>query len=127
MERLQSQLKLETRPEVYEHFDFIGGTGTGGQVLNPSQGSTEPKTVFYCRISATMLGRLRMPLDDAIKQFTTLAKNVFSDKKYFSASGPGKFKSKKMQQALKQLVVEATGDENTCMMDPQVEAAGCKT
>lgn len=68
-----------------------------------------------------------MPLDRAIEHFARLAKDVFSDKKYFSATGLGVFKSTKMQQALKQIVQEATGDENTFMMDRRAQAEKCKT
>lgn len=74
-----------------------------------------------------MLGRLRIPLDRAIEDFAKLAKNVFSDKKYFSTNGSGKFKSTKLQEALKQMVNAATGDENTRMMDRRVDSNACKT
>lgn len=30
MTRLQHELGLDNMPEVYQYFDFIGGTGTGG-------------------------------------------------------------------------------------------------
>lgn len=74
-----------------------------------------------------MLGRLRVPLDDAIDEFAKLAQNVFSDKKHLSVSGSGSFKSTKLQQALKQIVREATGDENTRMMDHRLGEKRCKT
>jgi hypothetical protein len=74
-----------------------------------------------------MVGRLRMPLDQAIEHFAKLARDVFSDKKHFSASGSGAFKSTKMQQALKEIIQTATGDENERMMDRRPDAAKCKT
>jgi hypothetical protein len=79
------------------------------------------------RISAVMLGRLRVPIDDAIRKFAKLAKDVFSDKKYISTSGSGTFKSTRMQQALKAIIGEATGDENEGMMDHRLDGGKCKT
>lgn len=108
MKTLQDQLGLETMPEVYEYFDFIGGTGTGG-------------------ISAAMLGRLRMPLDNTIEQFSKLAKDVFADAKYFSISGISMFKSTKLQQALRDIIREATGNENERTLDRQSDTEKCKT
>ncbi|KEP48660.1 calcium-independent phospholipase A2-gamma [Rhizoctonia solani 123E] len=79
----------------YEYFDIIAGTGTGG-------------------ISACMLGKLRMPVDKAIGQYARFVKDVFKDKKM---SGPAIYKGKKLREALKTIIREATGDEEEMMND----------
>lgn len=71
-----------------------------------------------------MLGRLRIPLDLTIKQFAKLATDVFSDKKYHGSSA---FKSTKMQQAIKNIIRDATGNENEGMMEQRPETQRCKT
>ncbi|CUA68358.1 Leucine-rich repeat receptor-like protein kinase PXC2 [Rhizoctonia solani] len=88
----------------HEYFDIISGTGTGG-------------------ISACMLGRLRMPIDKAISEYATLAKDVFQDTKL---SGTTMYKATKLQVALKRMVQGATGDEGE-MMNEHREHSGCKT
>ncbi|CAE6479066.1 unnamed protein product [Rhizoctonia solani] len=52
----------------YEHFDMICGTGTGG-------------------LSAIMLGRLRMPIDEAIQAYAKLTRAAFSTKRWFRKEG----------------------------------------
>jgi hypothetical protein len=74
-----------------------------------------------------MLARLRLPLDQAIKYFGKLTKDVFSNRKYLSTSGSSTFKSNRMQQALKEIIREAVGDENEKMMDHGPNAGKCKT
>ncbi|CUA74730.1 Kinesin light chain 1 [Rhizoctonia solani] len=88
----------------YEHFDVIAGTGTGG-------------------ISACMLGRLRMPVAKAIEKYAVFVKEVFTEKKL---TGPTMYKSTNLQEALKRIVREATGDEGA-MMDEDQENNTCKT
>jgi hypothetical protein len=78
-------------------------------------------------VSAAMLGRLRIPLDQTIEHFAQLAKDVFSDKKHISTSSGGTLKSTKLQQALKDIVRKTTGDENEMMIDRQVDTGKCKT
>ncbi|CUA77838.1 Nephrocystin-3 [Xenopus laevis] [Rhizoctonia solani] len=88
----------------FEYFDVIAGTGTGG-------------------ISACMLGRLRMPIDKAIPEYAKLAKEVFQDTKL---SGTTMYKATKLQDALKRMIREATGDEEE-MMNEVREDNGAKT
>ncbi|CUA77298.1 Nephrocystin-3 [Xenopus laevis] [Rhizoctonia solani] len=88
----------------HEHFDIIAGTGTGG-------------------ISACMLGRLRMPIEKAISEYAKLAKDVFQDTKL---SGTTMYKATKLQDALKRMIREVTGDEGE-MMSERREYTGCKT
>ncbi|KAL5631697.1 hypothetical protein ACGC1H_007268 [Rhizoctonia solani] len=97
---------IESRGKIHphEHFDLIAGTGTGG-------------------IIACMLGRLRMPVEEAKLEYAKLAKDVFKDKKM---SGPTMYKGTKLQEALKTLVQEATGDEGE-KMNEGGEGSACKT
>ncbi|KEP54088.1 patatin-like phospholipase, partial [Rhizoctonia solani 123E] len=88
----------------FEYFDFIAGTGTGG-------------------ISACMLGRLRMPIDKAISEYAKLVKEVFREIKMI---GPTMYKGTKLQNALKTMVREATGDEEETMNEG-TEHIACKT
>ncbi|EUC61085.1 kinesin light chain, partial [Rhizoctonia solani AG-3 Rhs1AP] len=88
----------------YEYFDIIAGTGTGG-------------------ISACMLGRLRMPIDKAILEYAKLVKDVFRETKII---GPTMYKGTKLQDALKAMVREATGNEEETVNE-DTEHISCKT
>ncbi|CAE6526229.1 unnamed protein product [Rhizoctonia solani] len=92
------------RVHPYEYFDVIAGTGTGG-------------------ISACMLGRLRMPIEKAIEKYANLVKEVFKEKKM---SGPTMYKATKLQEALKTMIREATGDGMEMMSEDQNDNP-CKT
>ncbi|CAE6541378.1 unnamed protein product [Rhizoctonia solani] len=93
----------DSRAEIHPHeyFDIIAGTGTGG-------------------ISACMLGRLHMPIDKAISEYATLAKDVFQETKL---TGTAMYKATKLQEALKRMIREATGDEAE-MMNERREHTG---
>ncbi|KEP46281.1 kinesin light chain, partial [Rhizoctonia solani 123E] len=97
-------IKASGKVHPYEHFDLITGTGTGG-------------------IIACMLGRLRIPVEKAKLEFAKLAAGVFKDKKL---SGTTMYKGTKLQEALKTLVREATGDEGE-MMNENRDSGTCKT
>ncbi|KAG9118321.1 hypothetical protein FRC07_007225 [Ceratobasidium sp. 392] len=84
-------------PEIRKHCKMMAGTGTGA-------------------LSATMLGLLGMDVDQAIAAYSRLVESVFSDKKMISTSGSGTFKASKLEEELKKIVREATGDENTSMI-----------
>ncbi|KEP45484.1 calcium-independent phospholipase A2-gamma, partial [Rhizoctonia solani 123E] len=103
MRRVEN-IKASGKVHPYEHFDLIAGTGTGG-------------------IIACMLGRLRMPVEKAKLEFAKLAEDVFKDKKI---SGTTMYKGTKLQEALKTLVREATGDEGETMNEDR-EGGACKT
>ena len=70
-----------------------------------------------------MLGRLRIPIEKAIEEYAKLVKEVFKDKKM---GGPTMYKEIKLQEALKTMIREATGDERE-MMSNNRESDGCKT
>ncbi|EUC61077.1 hypothetical protein RSOL_381470, partial [Rhizoctonia solani AG-3 Rhs1AP] len=70
-----------------------------------------------------MLGRLRLPIDKAISEYAKLVKEVFREIKMI---GPTMYKGTKLQDALKAMVREATGDEEETM-DEGTEHNACKT
>jgi hypothetical protein len=72
-----------------------------------------------------MLGRLRMSVAEAITRYKTLAQRVFSDPRLIG--GNGKFKASKLEQVLKEIVKEKTGQPDELMMDRRLEAQVCKT
>ncbi|CAE7072079.1 unnamed protein product [Rhizoctonia solani] len=88
----------------HEHFDLIAGTGTGG-------------------ISACMLGRLQMPIKKVISEYAKLVKEVFGERKY---TGSTLYKGTKLQEVLKAMIRDATGNEGEMMNDGR-ESSGCRT
>ncbi|KAG8761998.1 hypothetical protein FRC11_011752 [Ceratobasidium sp. 423] len=77
-----------------DHFDFIAGSSTGG-------------------VSACMLRGLRVPIDKAIEEYGNLVKGVFSGRKPLGSTA---YKGTKLQQALRAMIREATGDEREMML-----------
>ncbi|KAG8744012.1 hypothetical protein FRC10_010991 [Ceratobasidium sp. 414] len=67
-----------------------------------------------------------MDIYQAITAYSRLVESVFSEKKVISASGSGTFKATKLEEELKRIVREATGDENTLMMKKQQNEGECK-
>ncbi|KAG8795739.1 hypothetical protein FRC12_010584, partial [Ceratobasidium sp. 428] len=82
----------------------MAGTGTGG-------------------IQVTLLGRLGMSIDHARSCYSKLASDVFSDKKLISLGGPV-FKASKLEQVLRSIVKNQTGDPHEPMI--QTDYNGCK-
>jgi hypothetical protein len=74
-----------------------------------------------------MLGRLRLTIDEAIHQYSQLAKHVFSETKWWGQDG--KFKESRLEQVIKEIVksygVEQSPDER--LMDPRSANTACKT
>ncbi|KAJ7840815.1 FabD lysophospholipase-like protein [Mycena olivaceomarginata] len=83
MYRLKVAQDLPDIPHPCDYFDLIGGTGTGGLI-------------------ALMLGRLRMSVEDAIKAYGELSKEVFSHVK--PPGSAGRFKASKLEKVIKQIV-----------------------
>jgi hypothetical protein len=74
-------------------------------------------------VGMCMIGRLRIPLKQAVKCYLKLAE-VFSDRKLI---GTSEFKTTKLKDVLKSVVRNSTGDENAQMLDTQPDADKCKT
>lgn len=70
-----------------------------------------------------MLGRLRMDVDTAIKYYDELAKNVFSETKRW---GDGRFKATKLEEAIKSVVKDMTGDSESPLLESD-ETSICRT
>jgi hypothetical protein len=70
-----------------------------------------------------MMGRLRVPLNEAIQCYIKLAE-VFSDRKFFGTSA---FKTTKLKEVLKRIVRDATGDEDERMIDTRPDGDMCRT
>ena len=70
-----------------------------------------------------MLGRLRMPIQKAIQEYSNLMETVFTDKKSIGSTA---YKGTKLQDALKTMVRDATGDEDEKMLESKSDSE-CKT
>ncbi|KAG8707715.1 hypothetical protein FRC09_001652 [Ceratobasidium sp. 395] len=86
---------------------MMAGTGTGALI-------------------ACMLTLLGLDIEQSISAYSRLLDSVFSEKKTFGISGSGAFKASKLEEELKKMVREATGDEDTLMMNAQHDEEGCK-
>ncbi|KAG8796240.1 hypothetical protein FRC12_001995 [Ceratobasidium sp. 428] len=93
--------------EICKMCKMMAGTGTGALI-------------------ACMLVLLGLDIDRAIEAYSRLMESVFSEKKSVSMSGSGTFKAGKLEEELKKMVREATGDENTLMMGTQHNENDCK-
>ncbi|KAG8746892.1 hypothetical protein FRC12_014188 [Ceratobasidium sp. 428] len=93
--------------QVRKLFKMMAGTGTGGLI-------------------ACMLVLLGLDIDQAITAYSKLVESVFSEKKSISMSGSGTFKAGKLEEELKNMVREATGDEDALMMRTQHNEDDCK-
>ncbi|CAE6482651.1 unnamed protein product, partial [Rhizoctonia solani] len=109
MSRAQANNQQDNILKPCELFDMIAGTGTGA-------------------ISAVMLGRLRMSIDDAIRSYTQLTRSVFSERKLTFTGETGAFKATVLERELKAMVCRAVGDEDAKMMENQQpdEGVRCK-
>jgi len=67
-----------------------------------------------------------MDVDEAIRHYNELTKNVFSDPKLWT--GDGRFKAGKLEEAIKSLVKEITGDSESPLLEGEGDEAGmCRT
>lgn len=73
-----------------------------------------------------MLGGLELPIQQAIKCYGNLVKNVFSDRKWIGSSASA-FKSSKLKDEIKAIIKEATGSEHEPMVRKSSKAHDCKT
>ncbi|KAH8823186.1 acyl transferase/acyl hydrolase/lysophospholipase, partial [Flagelloscypha sp. PMI_526] len=99
--RLQEKLGLSVMPLVCEHFDVIGGSGSGG-------------------IVALLLGRFQLSINDAIPCFLDLYKGLYND------SLDKKARSALLAEGLKALVYK-----HLSPVDPDIrlqeDSPSCKT
>ena len=70
-----------------------------------------------------MLGRLRMDVDTAIKHYNNLVEYVFTDLKKW---GDGRFKTTKLEEAVKSMVKDITGDSESPLLEGD-ESGVCRT
>ncbi|CAK7207974.1 hypothetical protein SEUCBS139899_010808 [Sporothrix eucalyptigena] len=104
MSRIKYDLKMTDDPLPADFFDLIGGTSTGGLI-------------------ALLLGRVRLSVPQARREYVRIAQDVFSIERFNTKS---KFDCKKLEKAVKQVLQDKLGhgrDEER-MLDP-VEPA-CK-
>ncbi|CAE6463254.1 unnamed protein product [Rhizoctonia solani] len=92
-----------------DYFDMIAGTGTGA-------------------ISAVMLGRLHMTIDEAIISYSRLMRTVFSERKLATRGDSGAYKATVLEQELKGIIRRSTGNEEVTMVesDPSDSDVRCK-
>jgi hypothetical protein len=77
-------------------------------------------------VGVCMLGRLRIPLKQAIECYQKLTE-VFSERKLIGTSGSNAFKTTKLKKVLKKIVLDTTGNENSRMIDTRDDADKCRT
>jgi len=65
-----------------------------------------------------------MDVDAAIRHYNEITKNVFSDPKRWA--GDGGFKEEKLEEAIKSVVKEITGDSESPLLEGD-EAEMCRT
>ncbi|QRV95764.1 kinesin light chain [Ceratobasidium sp. AG-Ba] len=101
--RLQRKLELTHPPSVQDYFDIVAGTGTGAVI-------------------ACLVGRLGVPVKQAIAEYVKIAE-VFLEQKLV---GKTTYSMTKLQKILKAIVKDATGNEDTGMMDDDARESRCK-
>lgn len=65
-----------------------------------------------------------MPVEDAIKAYAKLSKDIFSHKKRF---GDGKYSAKRLEAAVKEIVKERAGDTGYGILDSRTRDEICRT
>ncbi|PHH54941.1 Vegetative incompatibility protein HET-E-1 [Ceratocystis fimbriata CBS 114723] len=94
MECIQKSERLSEVPRPCDRFDLIGGTGTGG-------------------IIAIMLGRLKMSIDQSIKEYKSLASEIFVPEPTPSSTIPASaFSATRLEAAIKRMIRNNCTDPN---------------
>ncbi|KNZ82006.1 Nephrocystin-3, partial [Termitomyces sp. J132] len=97
MFRLMHLENTQIMPKPCDYFDIIGGVGTGGVI-------------------ALMLGRLGMTIDQAIKEYASFSKNVYSNVKTWSTSQE-KFKASIFVSEMEKILISAGFPIDISMQD----------
>lgn len=127
----------EEIPRPCDHFDLIGGTGTGGYVVAPVETSMESsknkssRSLIYiwpARLIALLIGRLRLDLETCKEVYIRMTKKVFETDKTIAGLPYRKtfFKASRLEGAIKEVVKESTvQNEETVSLyiDPKTKSA----
>ncbi|KNZ82011.1 Nephrocystin-3, partial [Termitomyces sp. J132] len=97
MFRLMHLENTQSMPKPCDYFDIIGGVGTGGVI-------------------ALMLGRLGMTIDQAINEYASFSKNVYSNVKTWSTSQE-KFKASIFVSEMEKILISAGFPIDISMQD----------
>ncbi|KAG5720181.1 Nephrocystin-3 [Termitomyces sp. T112] len=97
MFRLMHLENSQSMPKPCDYFDIIGGVGTGGVI-------------------ALMLGRLGMTIDQAINEYASFSKNVYSNVKTWSTSQE-KFKASIFVSEMEKVLISAGFPIDISMQD----------
>jgi hypothetical protein len=89
MRNIMQRIQYDTYPDdpdktilPCEYFDLIGGSDTGGSVLQPE---TILHSLIHCRLLAIMFTKLYMSVDEAIDAFLQICEQVYSDDRVTAA------------------------------------------
>ncbi|KAG5635840.1 hypothetical protein DXG03_005223, partial [Asterophora parasitica] len=114
MARIQHLENLPTLPLPCDYFDLIGGVGTGG--CASSELPSSYTLILNVRLIALMLGRLRMPIDTAIKEYVGLTQRVFSKKRFGRTTNV--YRANVLEAAMKTLIETAGYPVDSLMRGP---------
>ena len=116
--RIQQEKQLQDLPRPCDIFDLAGGTSTGGYVVVMASIYPPPPDRATGRLIVIMLFRLEMSIDEAIDAYATLARRVFSEKKWFFHEGT--FRASRLEDAIISIIRarsnEADGDPRAVKM-----------
>ena len=108
--RIQQEKQLHDLPRPCDFFDLAGGTSTGGYVVDIAISILQHLMIASGRLIVIMLFRLQMSIDEAIDAYTTLTRNVFSEKKWFFQEGT--FKASRLEDAIVSIVRVRSNETN---------------
>ncbi|KAH7370488.1 acyl transferase/acyl hydrolase/lysophospholipase [Rhexocercosporidium sp. MPI-PUGE-AT-0058] len=109
VKRLMESINLEEPPKPCDHFDMIGGISTGGLI-------------------ALMLGRLAMPIDEAIEAYIALSPKIFTKMHHrvtLKGQVQGRFDHTAIEEGVGELLDEKGYDRDELLKD--CSELGCKT
>ncbi|KAG9529935.1 ankyrin, partial [Aureobasidium melanogenum] len=109
LQRIMNSIDHENPPKPCDYFDIIGGTSTGGLI-------------------AIMLGRLEMSVNECIKTYLALSKDVFHKTRRIPIGIKGDLKerydSEALERAVKNVLRNRGVDEDTLLKNPQGTRVG---